>query len=348
MPKIEKLFSMLLIVIGSIAVSFGVSEFISRAIFPKELQLRTFILGDRIVPWGASPLPSDFKDEIAVFKYCYEKSFHGFLDKDNCATHTVIPGGFRKGVPLAPKRDGVFRIVVLGDSFTFGDGVEDNELFTSQLTYMLEGQKFENKEIEIINLGIPAVDTAQELEVFNGQKDLLKPDLVILQWNTNDFPSSAVAKLHENIIQGHYMDLATPPPLIAWSRFLTTGWREYTRRKISHQLVSLTLEDLHLEPKNFEQIGILAKEVKDSNADFALLIFPELYRFSDYPYQPIIDALLNECRDKQITCINLLPELKKFPDRTLWVHPTDLHPNKIAHHVAAEALNLFLRNRYAH
>ena len=56
--------------------------------------------------------------------------------------------GFREPRLPGPKPPGVQRIVALGDSFTQGYGVEEDEAYPRQLERRLEG-------VEVINLGVP-------------------------------------------------------------------------------------------------------------------------------------------------------------------------------------------------
>jgi lysophospholipase L1-like esterase len=60
--------------------------------------------------------------------------------------------------PSSPAR----RIVMLGDSFTFGQGVDDATLFTTQLERRLNERQTDIR-YEVINAGVPGYGTGQEL-----------------------------------------------------------------------------------------------------------------------------------------------------------------------------------------
>lgn len=100
------------------------------------------------------------------------------------------------------KPPGVFRILILGDSITYGQGVKKEETFSEKLEGLLnndgKGGKF-----EVINTGIPGLNTTEELAIFldKGLDPGLierpvstlhrgiayQPDIVILQYTvTND------------------------------------------------------------------------------------------------------------------------------------------------------------------
>ena len=95
--------------------------------------------------------------------------------------------GFRdtREYPLS-KAPGTFRILVLGDSVTFGHGA----LYETSYPYLLEKRLREwrpDVKWEVWNLGIPGYNTAQELAYLNEVGERYAPDLVIVGFFLNDF-----------------------------------------------------------------------------------------------------------------------------------------------------------------
>jgi len=85
--------------------------------------------------------------------------------------------GFRADIDYNPEKDGRFRIMILGDSFTFGQGVEKEQVYSSVL-----GRMIENKlgiKTECMNMGVIGYGTLQEIKVFRKYSHF-NPDLVIL------------------------------------------------------------------------------------------------------------------------------------------------------------------------
>jgi hypothetical protein len=84
------------------------------------------------------------------------------------------------------KEPGTFRIVGLGDSSLFGWGVpfEDSGLkvLERRLNEKSRAQKF-----EVINFAVPGYNTAMEAETFVQRCLEYAPDLVLLNFNTNDY-----------------------------------------------------------------------------------------------------------------------------------------------------------------
>jgi hypothetical protein len=84
------------------------------------------------------------------------------------------------------KSPGTFRILVLGDSVTFGHGA----LYETSYPYLLEQRLRDwrpDVKWEVWNLGIPGYNTAQELAYLNEVGERYAPDLVVVGFFPNDF-----------------------------------------------------------------------------------------------------------------------------------------------------------------
>ncbi len=65
---------------------------------------------------------------------------------------------------LGPRPEGTKRIIVLGDSFTFGENVRDEALFSTQLERRLNDRPaVSGLKYEVVNTGVPGYGNAQEL-----------------------------------------------------------------------------------------------------------------------------------------------------------------------------------------
>ncbi|RJO62166.1 SGNH/GDSL hydrolase family protein [candidate division WS5 bacterium] len=93
------------------------------------------------------------------------------------------------------------RIVVLGDSFTFGKAVSDEVLFTTVLEHKLNRKKLgaQKYKYEVINTGIPAYGTGQQLLMMKylADNDVIG-DIYLLMMFTNDL-SDNVRLLRNNL-----------------------------------------------------------------------------------------------------------------------------------------------------
>jgi lysophospholipase L1-like esterase len=86
--------------------------------------------------------------------------------------------------PILPKAEGEFRILALGDSVTFGWGVPQNQIFAFRLEQLLPGRL--QRPVRVINSGVGAYNTVQEVTYFKREGITLQPDLVMLTYVQND------------------------------------------------------------------------------------------------------------------------------------------------------------------
>ena len=86
------------------------------------------------------------------------------------------PQGFRDA-PFGPKAPGTLRVLALGDSFAFGHGVGADEAYPKELERLLARP---SRPVEVLNLGVPGYNTAQELALLRRAGAELDPDLVLL------------------------------------------------------------------------------------------------------------------------------------------------------------------------
>jgi hypothetical protein len=93
--------------------------------------------------------------------------------------------GFRDHEFIIPKPVNVCRIMVLGDSFTWGKGVWERERYTSVLQNMLT-QTYPGKNIELLNFGFPGGPTTKERDTLRDFKDRVQPDLIMVGFVLND------------------------------------------------------------------------------------------------------------------------------------------------------------------
>jgi lysophospholipase L1-like esterase len=82
------------------------------------------------------------------------------------------------------ERTGAPRIVVIGDSVTFGSGVAVGDRFTDRLE-MLLGARL-GAEVEVLNLGVGGYDTLQEVATLEDVGLRFEPDLVVVGYCVND------------------------------------------------------------------------------------------------------------------------------------------------------------------
>ena len=86
--------------------------------------------------------------------------------------------------PILPKGEHEYRVLALGDSVTFGTGVDQDKTFAARLEPLL--QKRLHRPVRVINSGVGGYNTVQEVTYFKREGLSLQPDLVMLTYVQND------------------------------------------------------------------------------------------------------------------------------------------------------------------
>lgn len=89
---------------------------------------------------------------------------------------------------IVPKPSGVFRILMAGDSFVFGDGLADGETIPNLVQEKLTALELPYTAIEVINMGVPGYSPDQSYRQLVKYTKILQPDLVVwnfISWHIN-------------------------------------------------------------------------------------------------------------------------------------------------------------------
>lgn len=116
------------------------------------------------------------------------------------ALHLTGPRHFRRSTPFPERDPDQLRIMLVGDSLTYGWGVDSFWNYGSQLERALNT----DTRVEIINLGLPGRQSEDVLDIVVRFLPELDPDLVIYGVCLNDFLPS---------LMGQYVEQGYPFPL---------------------------------------------------------------------------------------------------------------------------------------
>jgi hypothetical protein len=93
--------------------------------------------------------------------------------------------GLRSPEVAVPKPAGTIRVLLLGDSFTFGLRVKDDEVFGRRLEEMLRG-KYGAAPVEVVSAGVISYCPLLEYLQYRHHLHVLEPDLVVLNFDMSD------------------------------------------------------------------------------------------------------------------------------------------------------------------
>lgn len=144
--------------------------------------------------------------------------------------------------PLTPE-PGVFRILVVGDSFSWAGGREGN--YTAMLESFFE-RHFGSHRVDVINSGYPGTHTGEQLAMLRKYGLAYQPDLVLLGFFVgNDFVD-ADPNRKRIVVAGSFVDIDTRRELVLWGRPIV--WRSRAWTMLSQwRLVSAELRAARAE-----------------------------------------------------------------------------------------------------
>jgi len=120
-----------------------------------------------------------------------------------------------RGGEIPAKADGAKRILILGDSMTFGHGVSEDDSYPARLEAMLRER---NLRVDVVNAGVKGYGNDQAVKLFADRLRGLDPDLVILAYYTNDLEDSVLRPLYR-VENGTLVELdATRHPLYRYAQ----------------------------------------------------------------------------------------------------------------------------------
>jgi lysophospholipase L1-like esterase len=235
-------------------------------------------------------------------------------------------------------------VLVLGDSFTFGAGVADNEAFPARLQPLLANDCGEARRFEVINAGVSGYNTADEVANLERRwLPELDPDLVLLTFYVNDAYDDhrLAAAMRGGALSGSESAWFWNSRFLGWIVARVTAWR--TARETEELYRAQFSDDPELAGHNWQTSrAALARAVeitRFARIPLGIVIFPDLHGLDDeYPFEFVHREVKAAAAASGAPVLDLLEAFRGRTPETLWVHPADHHPNAAAHGVAAAEL----------
>lgn len=159
---------------------------------------------DSKLGWALRP-DHQFKNRGAEFRVALETDAHGLRDDYHGD---------------AKKPEGTYRVLCLGDSFTLGYTVSREDLFVDLLEHWWQA---EGRKVEVVNAGVQAYSTDQQLAWLEEHGAAWAPDLVLmfayendLYWNLKDAYAGSAKPVYDDRgarVPGELQDRMTRSPL---------------------------------------------------------------------------------------------------------------------------------------
>jgi lysophospholipase L1-like esterase len=255
------------------------------------------------------------------------------------------PHGYRDKKYSYKKPDGIFRILVLGDSQTFGQGLKKLEDTWHKKLEVLMNKDLKSPKFEIITLSGKGWNTDTQLyELFNNGFRY-NPDLILLGFNHNDVPAPHFFKCNHQDVE-----------FFAHSNFIKWIRRNSRIYQLTEFRINRLLEKLENKPgyvdclnQLFDSRGwdmekiyldtiLMSAQLKDIH--FMLITLPFLHKLGDdYPLKKPHQKIKAYCNEKEIECLDLYEKgFKGLSSTSLKVSITDRHLNKLGTEIVAQEL----------
>jgi len=194
----------------SLSLALIFSEWIIRRVLPQNTLQQAKLVSPRVFK-KSKLIPSTLSENL--------DTQHIALTREFSAHYTTNSLGYRGPEFTIAKPANTYRILMLGDSITFGWGVEDDQTFSHLLPGLLNHQH-QGKNLEVINAGFHDGYAVDNYYVYLKNQGLqLKPDLVIL----NLFPWNDISDLKEMVWQ-QTDERGLPDKVISTERIVRGGY----------------------------------------------------------------------------------------------------------------------------
>lgn len=215
--------------------------------------------------------------------------------------------GFRNVTLTASKPEGVFRIVCLGASPTFGWGVEQHENYPSRLQELLSG-RFGNR-VEVVSAAVVGYSSHQGLKLLKQKILDLKPDLITASYVLNDLDKYRFFRSDgrpDRELETHHPFLVETKNILYKSMFVR--WMEKSFSRVSAGSVGFDKYRTNIyypgkrrvPPEDYERnIAGIVKLARESGVTPVLIVFPVNLPFPD----PVSEKDRQKARDLLVSVL---------------------------------------------
>jgi lysophospholipase L1-like esterase len=246
--------------------------------------------------------------------------------------HLFIQGEQRGRFDEGRRTAGVPRLLIVGDSITWGQGVRDwRNVWTEKLATALE----QRGPVELAVVAAPGRGITEHIAVLDRYGERVQPDVIIYQWYVNDLEVIGERPRNERIWQrwpmhrslrqssylyfflDHRLSALLPQPERSYQQYILDDfapgrpeWTEYVRM--------------------FDEFSARAKALAPARV---LILYPQVPFRGAYPLQPVNDRMRELAAKHEYRVVDLTDAMNTFNTHASIF---DAHPNEQAHAVIAE------------
>lgn len=256
------------------------------------------------------------------------------------AIHTKLNAmGCRDHEWVVPKPEGVRRIAFVGDSFTYGWGVEKpQDRFTDRLQVMFDAKA--KGTIEVMNVAKPGWDTSAEIQPVKDMVVSFGVDEVVLCYVPNDI---------EKILPMLNGKNPTRPPEPKLLNLDTSCLLDFLYRRVwlprvptvakYHDWLADGFADAEIWKRHQSDLGRIIAACKEKNVTLRVALLPFLHTSGEkYQAERLHQTLRAFFETNHVEVVDLLSAVAGRSAGELDVSRIDAHPNATAHALFAQTI----------
>lgn len=243
----------------------------------------------------------------------------------------------------APKPPGTFRILVVGDSFTWGDGVYPEDTYPRRLERRLRAHASQPR-FEVVSWSRPGWNTEVALRQTRAAIDRLAPDLLILGFVLNDPEPTDRRQRRAGF---RHLRRRAPEGMSAWlharSRLYRLLWERWENRRQRRDFLAY-YQGLFADGPRWHAAAAALRGFdalrREREIPMLLVIFPVFDSQLDrYAYGALHTQVRLFGEELGLAVLDLLPFYRGVDARRLAAIPfTNPHPSELAHRLAADRI----------
>lgn len=252
-----------------------------------------------------------------------------------------------RGGEISPRDPARSRVVVIGDSFTEGQGVREEDTFVARLRTQMP-------ETELLNCGRRGYDFPR-LREWLDLKLALEPDVVVYAMILNDPEQSEAFHARQAYLDDWILDRR---------RMFTEGngappfWEPRLFSLVDDRLESARVgaatmrwyQDMVGPPnqdgwdRTLADLEQMDASARAHGATFVVVLWPLMMQLDgEYPFEETHRTIVQALEARHIRAHDTLDAFRGEDASELWVHAADHHPNERGHAIFATAIEAPIR-----
>jgi lysophospholipase L1-like esterase len=338
-------FARVTMVVGSVLVGLALLE---AALWLWE-RLAAEPLPEFVAEHGAIPLPPDLPPSIRtkiarmqdalVMPTAWQKrdladisGTDGFIWHG--AVHQIDANRMRREGPFLPKDPKRLRIVVAGDSLTYGEGIDAYWAYPAQIERALAP----DFRVEVLNLGVRGHASGDVLDVLRRFVPELKPDLVVYGVCLNDFLERGRQQAPPSLLPERLTKILTGRTRVG--RLLDERFDALKRTLgLQPSFYADLLADFNARYQRFgDDVSAMNDLVTGSGLPAMVAMVLDQFPRLDGPGRQLALAAERQLRAAGMNLVDSEDFYRRYDGRTFRVSRWERHPNEEAHAIWASEL----------